>query len=319
MMRRATLTLFLCGAICRHAAASDQSVPAAESAYASAAEGLAAYKSGHFDVALERYSRAHQAMKLPALALHIARCHQQLGQWTQALLFYKQAGELPDGVGDPVVQERARAQAQAEMLSLLQRMPRVVLRTKFDVRPPVAIDGAAVGEQIFGDGWLVDPGEHRITAGRSGELQMTWQVTMLASQRTELVYTKLPTGTAHPDGAAIQRDLQSPSGVRTAGWIGLTVGALGLATWGVTGLIALKKSHDLDALNCGGSLPPCPSSETTSYDHYKLASTVSFYSGVAAVAAGATLLLAAPKPVRNVQARVVPWIGVASMGVRGDF
>jgi hypothetical protein len=99
------------------------------------------------------------------------------------------------------------------------------------------------------------------------------------------------------------------------------LGGAGLFVWGTTGLVALRKSNHLDALGCGGTGEPCPASERDSYNHWKTASTVGFYTGAAAVLTGVTLYFVAPreKKARDATGRVIPLLGIGSAGVEGHF
>ncbi|HZA49310.1 MAG TPA: tetratricopeptide repeat protein, partial [Myxococcaceae bacterium] len=53
-----------------------------------------AYDLGRFETAIVHYSRAYEAMPLPALLFNIAQCHRLLGEYAQAAFFYRRYLDL---------------------------------------------------------------------------------------------------------------------------------------------------------------------------------------------------------------------------------
>jgi hypothetical protein len=71
--------------------------PSAESEQLARAEferAQRAYDLGRFETAIVHYSRAYEAMPLPALLFNIAQCHRLLGEYAQAAFFYRRYLDL---------------------------------------------------------------------------------------------------------------------------------------------------------------------------------------------------------------------------------
>jgi hypothetical protein len=102
---------------------------------------------------------------------------------------------------------------------------------------------------------------------------------------------------------------------RTIGFIGIGVGAAGVALGGIAGGIAVSKKGDLEG-KCGSSLA-CGSAyagDVSSYNTARTISSVGFIAGGVLVAAGAVLVFTAPK-----KAPVAAYVGPASAGIGGEF
>ncbi len=295
-------------------------------AYQRAAQGLSEFKSGHYAEALENYSRAFAIMRLPALAVHMARANVKLGRYRAAIELYEQALTLKDGVGDPEIQARARSEAQLEQANLRPRIPKLLIRISgaMDSVVSVSVDGIQLQKGAYASGLLLDPGTHQIIASHARERLEQW-VALTDGQARELSFTfvERALGTylpryVVPDGKGATT---SPSAWRNAAWLSFGVGGTGLLVWGTAGLVALHKSNELKSLNCGGRQAPCPSDETANYSHWKTLATVSFYTGAAALLVGTVLYLAEPnqKKSRDSAVSVLPWLALGKAGVEGRF
>src|SRR6185295_12886613 len=83
----ALLTLLL--ALAAPTARADDDDPDTELARRLFKEGSALYMAGDYQKALERFERARQAKPAAAFDFNIARCHDRLGRWTEALAEYE--------------------------------------------------------------------------------------------------------------------------------------------------------------------------------------------------------------------------------------
>jgi tetratricopeptide (TPR) repeat protein len=294
-----------------------------DQAYQNAGQGLKEYKSGHYAQALDEYTRAYAIVRLPALAVHIARTNIKLGRFVVALRFYEEALTLGDGVGDPHVQARARAEAVTESSALRPRIPKIVIHPSGVATRAIKlqVDGIEIPADAYRTGWLVDPGAHQVTA-RLGALQQVRWVAVSEGEVRELHFAFPAAGVT--DSQGLRSETTQPpitSLTRRIAWASLAIGGAGLLVWGTAGIVAWKKSDHLESLHCGARLPACPSNELDSYNRWKDAATVGFYTGAAALLTGATLYIAEPKQkkTRDSQGRVVPWLGIGSAGVEGQF
>ncbi len=291
------------------------------------AQGLSAFNAGHFGEALDKYTRAFSIMKLPALAVHMARADVKLGRFVAAADLYQEATQLGDGVGVPTAQSRARGEAQVERSALLLRIPKLLIRI-VGVEPnavTVQVDGATFPSESYESGWLVDPGTHKVTAS-FGNQQQAQMAAMTEGEARELRF-EFKSGPQHEanliHSSSAKDTLGGSSALRNAAWVSLGVGGAGLLVWGTAGLVALGKSNHLKSENCGRqpSDPTCPADEEANYARWRTTAAVGFYTGVAGLITGAALYLAEPskKKTRDSNARVLPWLGVGSAGVEGSF
>jgi hypothetical protein len=109
----------------------------------------------------------------------------------------------------------------------------------------------------------------------------------------------------------------SSSGQRTASWILIGVGGVGVVTGAITGAMVLSKKSTLDE-DCRDARCPITVDDTRkSYNSLRTITTVAFIAGGVAGAAGMVLLLTAPS--QEPQPQVSLWLGPASAGVGGTF
>ncbi len=299
---------------------------AVNDAYELAAQGLAAFNSGHFGEALDKYTRAYSIVKLPALAVHMARADVKLGRFVAAADLYQEATQLSDGVGEPTVQARNRGEAQVERSALLLRIPKLLIRVVGVESKAVSVqvDGATLPSESYESGWLVDPGTHKVTA-RFGNQQQEQIAAMLEGEARELRFTfeASPNKVVGQPAQSGNTANAGTSTMRTAAWAGFGVGGAGLLVSGITGLLALSSRHRADSTQC--NLQPrgsnCDQSAADRYGTYRTIAGVSFYTGLAGVITGTALYFGEPaqKKTRDAGVHVLPWLGLESAGVEGRF
>ena len=217
-------------------------------AYEFAADGLNAYDAGHPAEALEKVSQAYAILKLPSLAVFMARVHASLRHYEQAAALYAAAQQLEDGPGDHEVQARARQEAQQEREALLARMPRLVVQTPGVTIQAVSfqLDGSAASSVELAQGRPVNPGFHRIIAMSSGRMLEQTEMVQDGATKT-IVFTFQPAFFTPPKIDTNQPSSTEPGtrALRNATWVSFGIGGAALAVWGTTGIWALVKAHDL--------------------------------------------------------------------------
>lgn len=291
-----------------------------------AEEGLALFDQKDYAAALARFNQANSLLDVPTVDLFAARCLVQLGRLVEASERYLEAinTTLPDDTPPALkaAQKTAQAEAQQERDALIPRLAALTLA--IDGGPEgasVALDEKEIDLAGIGEARPVDPGKHRVEGKRAGST-ITEEVT-LAEGEKKTITLKLPKPAPlpPPPQLPIKEPESSGSWMRTAGIIGLGAGGAGLVLFGLTGGIALSQNATLEENGCSDGR--CPAwSRPGSYSGLRVASMVGLYAGIGLAGVGATLFLLAPSPSSNktpAGARIEPWIGVASGGVRGAF
>jgi hypothetical protein len=104
------------------------------------------------------------------------------------------------------------------------------------------------------------------------------------------------------------------SGRTKLGIVSLSIGAAGLITGGVAGILVLQKHSSLSTACYPDGCPVSESGDISSYHTLATLSTVGFIVGGVGAVAGLTLILTAPKA-----SPVTAYVGPLSAGVAGTF
>ena len=302
-------------------------------------EGIDLYEKGRYPDALQRLERAYAVLKAPTLALWLARALEKNGKLVEAAERYREVIRTPLASDAPRVFIEAQASAKAEQAKLGPRIPTVtvVLEGAKANEVGVSIDGTPVKSALVGLPFPLNPGTHAIEGNRAGTTAAE-SVTFAEGEKKSVALrfggastgampprggetTPPPVGgdPAGPAGPVADQGAEDGSLQRTLGWVGLGVGGAGLVFGGVTGLMVLSKKSALDDGDClDGACGPSERSQVESYNSMRTLSTVGFVVGGVGLAAGATLLLTAPRD-ESAAAYVSPWVGLASAGVAGRF
>jgi hypothetical protein len=288
-----------------------------DAARALATAGFRLFSTKSYEPALERFRSAEAIIHAPPHVLYIARCLDALGRMLEARDSYRKLLEEQLDVDAPVEFRKARAQAEDELVALLRKIPRitVVLDTPQPADVRATLDAHELSAEQLGVPLDVDPGTHQVVVTASdGEAQRR-SVTLAAGGNEVLTF-----------GFGGGGDDDGPGGVRGEGdsvvgpAVLLALGGVGILVGAVTGGLALKKKQQLkDA--CPTKLG-CPAeAEQFEKDGRKLgaASTVGFVVGGVAAAAGITWLVFALSGDDASNARVLPLMGPADVGLRVRF
>ena len=310
-------------------------------------EGLEAYKAGQYEVALEKLNRAYAVVPAPSLGLWTARSMEKLGRLVQASERYLEVTRLEVSGGDLKLQQEAQAVAAEEREALQPRIPKVkvVVEGAPAEQVQVELDGQVLPTSLVGVSLPVNPGL-RCAQGRLGERVIASEGEAAEGQSISLVLRfpaaappaaaapepALPPAPAEPapvstlPPAPPEPYLAPDSGAspgttqRTAGWVGIGVGAAGIVVGGITGAMALSRQQQLESsdqcLNeaCG----PDEHDNIDTYNALRTISTAGFIVAGVGLAAGISLLLTAPSE-DSPGAQVSAWIGAGSVGVGGRF
>ena len=272
-------------------------------------------------------------MHAPTLLLGLARAQAGLHKFVEAQENYQRI--LREGVpaGAPPAFAKALQDAQRELKSITSKLAWVTVTVKEPAASVVTIDGTELPRAALDVKRAVNPGSHILQATAEGYSAGSVNIDVAEGESKAVTLTLEPKGSARPPtNPAISSETSltsapSPEGLdaappksspqKTFGFIGLGVGAAGLAVGGVAGLIAMSPHSTLESDCHTGK---CPASAQSTLDGFRTMATVStvgFVVGGVAAAAGGALLLTAPRPQQT--GRVEPYIGLASVGARVTF
>lgn len=346
-MRRSIESLFLAGAVLLWSIAATSlsyalSPGDKEAVRVLSNEAAKDFEGGRLEAAREKFLRAYAIAKVPRLALHTGRTSERLGRLVEAYELFREAIALErNELWLKQAQEQAQAEARGELLRLQPRLAKLVIRlsgtTNCEVE--VTLDDVAVPAALLGVKRYVDPGSRRI-AGRCGTQKAEQQVNLAEGESKEVVLEfssapplpvvaeSAPASTSTPTRRASDQELRGmrdarahpprPGQIqRSAGWVGLAVGAAGVAVGSVAGAVVASKYGDLKAACPDRRCQSARSGEVESYDRWQTVSTLGFVLGGIGAAAGLTLLLTSPKP--NPASDLAMWITPGSASLRGRF
>lgn len=303
-------------------------------------EGRRLMEEKNFDKACPKFAESHAQDPSPGTLLNLGKCYEALGKTASAWAEYTEAVTLARTLGRTTQETEARDRAAAlePKLSKLRVDP-----------PPEPIEGLEVrrGGVLLGAGSLgveaaVDPGKYVIEATAPGRAPWSTTVEIGAeADRKTVAIPALETAAEAPAEAPAApppaprtttpapatrdgSDVTADSGASSKRTIGYVLGGVGLASLGVGtlfGMLAAKQAGDAedDASLCPDKL--CTKEgrkEIDSAETKALISTIGFGVGVAALAAGVTLVLTNPD---SSHARLEPSIGPNGgfIGVSGVF
>ena len=294
-------------------------------------QGLAAYKKGNYPLALEKFSRAYEVLKVPTLGLWTARALAKQGRLVEAAERYLELTRIEVSGGDEQLQRQAQATAAKERQALMPRIAGLTIQLR-GVKPEqaqITLDGKEVPSAFVGEQQPVDPGEHQIKV-QAGDQEVEKTATLGEGEKQTLEIELEPiaateespgkptpvTGTSKGDqGAENERPWQ-----KTATWISLGVGGAGLIFGSVTGVIAISKRKSLDDSGCVNQVcPDDQQSKVDSYNGMRTLSTVGFIAGGVGLAAAGAFFLTAPKGANDGKDQVTAWVGVGSAGLSARF
>jgi hypothetical protein len=287
-----------------------------------AEEGLALFDRGEYAPALEKFDKADALVSAPTVDLYAARCLAKLGRLVEASERYGEVTRAPVDASAPEAFKEAQANAEEELAALLPRLASIEIAIEGGAAGAIVLlDGREIPAPGPGDPRRVDPGDHKVEARRGGAAAAR-EVSLREGERAVVTLAMPRPAPAAPPTPAPAAPADPGGAQRTLGWIGIGIGAAGVATWGVTGVLALAKQGSLADEGC--SEAGCPIGvDTGAYGGLRLASTIGFWSGLAGLGVGAALLLTAPRATAPRGARIAPWAEVgsaaAAAGVKGVF
>jgi len=289
-------------------------------------EGRRAAQAHDWNLACKKYRESQEREPAPGTLLNLADCEEKRGELMAALAHFDAAAAL--------FQDDRAGFAKQRAVALESRLPKLTLRLapNAPVGTTVERDGHAVEGASFGLPVPLDPGEHSLVVKAPGRVDVKVAVQVREAESKELVLAP-GDGSASPSSAPPAADpgvlgghSRSPASSgsnarRTAGFIGLGVGALGLGA-GIVGTLMIGSAKtDADA-NCRQE--GCTDDGLAAQSRGKTANVIATGGMVMAalgVATGGVLLFVVPAlgKTRASGLAAIPVPGGSMMGVRGDF
>jgi len=307
--------------------------------------GVEAYAAGDYSEASAKLEESFQLLPAPSLGLWSARALVGLGRWVAAEQRYRSVAGLPLASGDSPVQQQAKDDAQRERTELLRRIPSLKLRVSGASvdEVVVSVDGTEHSSAELATALLLDPGRHEIIGVRGNERsQVVLSLGERAHEEIELRFSGTPAASALQPAASeppapaagaaasagLSTALPSPSptsahpaadapnagarrALRIGAWLGVGVGAAGLATSLVSYVLAGRQYDSFERRSWCAS-GSCSQAEVDTYNDLRDVHQLSLIAGGIASVAGATLLVltwnepSEPQPARQRQASQQP-------------
>jgi hypothetical protein len=166
--------------------------------------------------------------------------------------------------------------------------------------PTVTVDGHALNPALIGVASPINPGKHDLVATTPSGSNASGNVELAEGETKQVRLTLSASGGAlSAETKATPGDAAKPRGSaqRLWGFVALGVGAAGVGTGIVTGLMATSK-HSSAKSGCPGSVCVAGSqgeSDLEAFRTLRTVSTIGYIVGGVGAAAGVTLLILAPK------------------------
>jgi hypothetical protein len=271
----------------------------------------------------------------PALGtrLNLATCYEHIGRLASAWGIFRESIDLAKRAGDT----KRRDYAQAQAAALEPRLAKLTISAPAGAPAGLVVtrDGTKIDSGALGTPLYIDAGAHQITASAPGFEAFTQAITLVDGKAETLTIPPLtakpvPVATTPPAQPVIEHHAAPaapPSRTRT--YVGFGVGGAGIAAVGVGLVFGVKANStykDATAL-CGSDLVCSPANYSRgnqlTHDAHStaMASTVLVVVGGAAIAAGAVVLLTAPRTPERTSAQLVPVVHDhgAGLAITGAF
>jgi hypothetical protein len=289
-------------------AASKEQTVAAQKAF-EAADVL--YDAKHFTEALAAFRASHDVVKSPNTRLMIARSLRELGRLGEAYSEAKAALVEAEEVSQRHPRYTETAKAAREDLKALEARVGFV---KVDLTKVADTEdlSAKIGERSFdaatlGDAIAVTPGATPIVV-TAGDKKYHRDLSVAAGSTQTVSVDFAPAGSMDSDEAAEPKAAEPPpeapgvvarvgpdSSMRTWAYVAGGIGAAGLVTFGVFGLLNNSSYSSLDDECPSGRCPPGRNDDIEAGRRYQLIANVGLGVGIVGVAAGTTLFLLGSK------------------------
>lgn len=283
-------------------------------------DGDRKYRAGDYKGALAAFEAADEIMGVPTTGVERGRTLAKLGRLLEAREVLLRVTRFPTAPAETPVFARARREAAVLAREVAERIPSLSIQISGlaeDTEFELLVDGSAVPTKARRFPRKVDPGQHTVEVRAEG--YQTEKRTVSAREGESVDVQIAMQATAAPNSDTPPSDV-GPLGIPIMSWVGFSVGAAGLIIGAVAGGVTLSNVSDLDE-RCPSrdACPPDVQEDLDEAEAISHLSTAGFIIGGLGIAVGLTgLFLFGPLKVGQ-DARVQPWVGLASAGLRGAF
>lgn len=278
--------------------------------------------------ALAEFRASIEIVASPNTRLSIARCLRALGRDVEAYVeFGRTAVEARELVRDDYRYEKAAQAAIAERAELVPRLGFVRVQVEHSGSQTRLRVGT---EQIARAAWIepapVAPGEAVVVVETQGKAPIRETIVVQAGETATLRVdagvaggdeprpAAAPAATSKPLERLSERRAASSSPLRTAAWISVGVGAAGVMTFSVFGVLTAGTYAKLNRDCLGGVCPTGHADDIARGRSQQTIANVGLAVGAVGIVAGATLfVVGSPKAAKGPSAGLVVapgWIGV---------
>jgi hypothetical protein len=286
-----------------------------ETARALMDEGDGKIGKGDLRGALDAYLAADKIMGVPTTGLEVGKTQARLGLLLEARDSLLRVTRYPQSAEEPQAYARARADAAELAAQVAGRIPSL----QIDVTGPTddstivaSVDDLVVPPGTHRHARKVNPGEKVIRAHARGFRGAELRIALAEGEQRVVRLTLEP---VPPD--------EQPAGLSPLVWIGFGLGGAGLVVGGVTGIVSLVRTSDVQA---GCVRDVCPATSADEIDSATLLANVSNV-GLAVGAIGVVLGIVgiaisdsgAEDEEAAAPVQVAPMLGPTSFGIVGRF
>jgi len=301
------------------AAAEDASATETAAARSLAVEGLKLAQAGNCLEATLKLERAEKLYHSAVVASRLGECYVDLGRLVEGTEILRKVLREPLPAEPQPALLKALERAQRALDSAKPRIASLIIKVAAVQEISLKVDGKLVPITLLDTEIPTDPGEHAVEANAPGFLKSYTRISLGAADKKTVTLTltrdpSAPTASgataldrgesgakraAPEDGSASERKRTSrpleprPAPNRTAAYVSLGLGAVGIGVGSAFGVMAINERKELKQ-TCPADV--CPTGSQESLDYAKRlgnVSTLSFGIGAAGLALGTVLLFTA--------------------------
>jgi hypothetical protein len=293
-------------------------------------EGQTLMEESEYAKACPKFEQSYKLDPKTGTQLNLAFCYEKEGRVWYAWLAYKEAELRASASGQKERADFARAQA----INLEKGLARARIPAQSGL-DRLAVDDQTIPDATRGQPFAVEPGSRKVTFVKSGKKPVVREIRIVRQAAPQVLEVptafedeELPPVVAPPPAVEAPPPIAPPppadparkqSPDRTLALAAFGVGAIGLGTGAVLGVMTLTTRDEADA-NCPNKVcDRVGQDKIATARTYGVISTIGFVVGAIGVAGGATLYLLAPADGKG--ASVGPSIGpgMAGLTARGRF